>query len=63
MSVLFDSARSVIVVRGYGMAMAKRSMRPGFAGVDNELYFNPKCMMMFGDAKDSLGKLIIALRS
>ena len=50
-----DRAKSIVVL--------KRSMRPGFAGVDNELYYNPKCMMMFGDAKDSLGKLIIATKS
>ncbi|OFV98664.1 MAG: NAD synthetase [Acidobacteria bacterium RIFCSPLOWO2_02_FULL_61_28] len=50
-----DRAKAIVVL--------KRSMRPGFAGVDNELYYNPKCMMMFGDAKDSLGKLIMALHS
>jgi NAD(P) transhydrogenase subunit beta len=50
-----DRARSVIVL--------KRSMRPGFAGVDNDLYFNPKCMMLFGDAKDSANKLIAALKA
>jgi H+-translocating NAD(P) transhydrogenase subunit beta len=50
-----DRARSIIVL--------KRSMRPGFAGVDNELYFNPKCMMLFGDAKESLNKLFSALKS
>lgn len=49
-----DRAKSVIVL--------KRSMRPGFAGVDNELYFDPKCMMLFGDAKDSLNKLSAALK-
>lgn len=49
-----DRAHSVIVL--------KRSMRPGFAGVDNELYFNPKCMMLFGDAKDSLNQLLTALK-
>jgi NAD(P) transhydrogenase subunit beta len=47
-------ARSIIVL--------KRSMRPGFAGVDNELYYDPKCMMLFGDAKDSLTKLLSALK-
>jgi NAD(P) transhydrogenase subunit beta len=50
-----DRARSIIVL--------KRSMRPGFAGVDNDLYFDPKCMMLFGDAKESLNKLLTALKS
>jgi NAD(P) transhydrogenase subunit beta len=50
-----DRAKSIIVL--------KRSMRPGFAGVDNELYYDPKCMMLFGDAKDSLNKLLTALKS
>lgn len=50
-----DRARSIIVM--------KRSMRPGFAGVDNELYYDPKCMMLFGDAKDSLNKLFSALKT
>jgi NAD(P) transhydrogenase subunit beta len=49
-----ERARSIIVL--------KRSMRPGFAGVDNDLYYNPKCMMLFGDAKDSLNKLFAALK-
>lgn len=49
-----DQAKSIVVL--------KRSMRPGFAGVDNELYFNPKCMMLFGDAKDSVNKLITAMK-
>ena len=50
-----DRAKSIIIL--------KRSMRPGFAGVDNELYYNPKCMMLFGDAKESLNKLFSALKS
>jgi NAD(P) transhydrogenase subunit beta len=49
-----DRARSIIVL--------KRSMRPGFAGVDNELYYNPKCLMLFGDAKESMNKVLGALR-
>jgi H+-translocating NAD(P) transhydrogenase subunit beta len=49
-----DRAKSVVVL--------KRSMRPGFAGVDNELYYDPKCMMLFGDAKESLGRLFGALK-
>jgi NAD(P) transhydrogenase subunit beta len=36
----------------------KRSMRPGFAGVDNELFYHEKTSMLFGDAKDSFKKLI-----
>jgi NAD(P) transhydrogenase subunit beta len=36
----------------------KRSMRPGFAGVQNPLFFDPKTSMLFGDAKDSVKKLI-----
>src|SRR5207244_2618889 len=50
-----DRAKSIIVL--------KRSMRPGFAGVDNELYYNEKCMMLFGDAKESLTKLIGEMKS
>jgi NAD(P) transhydrogenase subunit beta len=50
-----DRAKSIIVL--------KRSMRPGFAGVDNELYYDSKCMMLFGDAKESLNQLFGALKS
>jgi NAD(P) transhydrogenase subunit beta len=39
----------------------KRSMRPGFAGIDNELLYDPKTTMLFGDAKDSLTKLVAAV--
>jgi NAD(P) transhydrogenase subunit beta len=39
----------------------KRSMRPGFAGIDNELLYDPKTTMLFGDAKESLAKLITAV--
>jgi NAD(P) transhydrogenase subunit beta len=40
----------------------KRSMRPGFAGIDNELLYNPKTVLLFGDAKDSLTKLIASVK-
>jgi NAD(P) transhydrogenase subunit beta len=51
------------VERAKAIIVLKRSMRPGFAGVDNDLYYNPKCMMLFGDAKDSLNRLFTALKS
>ncbi|MCL5077315.1 MAG: NAD(P)(+) transhydrogenase (Re/Si-specific) subunit beta [Actinobacteria bacterium] len=40
----------------------KRSMRPGFAGIDNQLMFDPKTIMLFGDAKESLTKLVAAVK-
>jgi NAD(P) transhydrogenase subunit beta len=50
-----DYAQHVIVL--------KRSMRPGFAGIDNPLYYNPKTAMLFGDAKQSLQKLVAATKA
>ena len=50
-----DKAASVIVM--------KRSMNPGFAGIDNELYLEPQTTMLFGDAKDSVVKLIAAVKA
>jgi NAD(P) transhydrogenase subunit beta len=50
-----DKAASVIVM--------KRSMNPGFAGIDNELYLDPRTTMLFGDAKDSVVKLIAAVKA
>ena len=41
----------------------KRSMRPGFAGIENELLYNPKTMLVFGDAKDTLTKVLATLKS
>jgi H+-translocating NAD(P) transhydrogenase subunit beta len=41
----------------------KRSMRPGFAGIDNELLYDAKTTMLFGDAKDSLQKLVAAVET
>ncbi len=51
------------VERSKAILVLKRSMRPGFAGVDNELYYNPQCMMLFGDARDSLNKLFAVLKA
>jgi NAD(P) transhydrogenase subunit beta len=50
-----DKADNVIVL--------KRSMNPGFAGIENELYFEPKTAMLFGDAKDSIERLIAGVKS
>lgn len=50
-----DESKSVIVL--------KRSMRPGFAGVDNELYYNPKTSMLFGDAKSSVSEITEELKA
>ena len=45
-----DKARSVMVI--------KRSMAPGFAGIENELYHDDKTMMLFGDARAVVGELV-----
>jgi proton-translocating NAD(P)+ transhydrogenase subunit beta len=50
-----DKASSIVVM--------KRSLNPGFAGIDNELYLDPKTTMLFGDAKDSVVKLIGAVKA
>jgi NAD(P) transhydrogenase subunit beta len=41
----------------------KRSMRPGFAGIENELLYNPKTMLIFGDAKDTLTKILATVKN
>ncbi len=41
----------------------KRSMRPGFAGIDNDLLYDAKTTMLFGDAKDTLTKLVAAVKN
>jgi len=50
-----DQAKNIVFM--------KRSMRPGFAGIDNELLYDPKTIMLFGDAKDSLTKLVAAVKA
>jgi len=50
-----DKARNIIVV--------KRSLNPGFAGIDNEIYYDPKTYMFFGDAKSAIGKLVEAVKA
>ena len=41
----------------------KRSMRPGFAGIENDLLYDAKTTLLFGDAKDSLTKVVSALKN
>ena len=50
-----DEAKQVIFM--------KRSMRPGFAGIENELLFSPNTTLLFGDAKDSMAKLFNAVKA
>jgi NAD(P) transhydrogenase subunit beta len=50
-----EQARNVVFL--------KRSMRPGFAGIENELFYDPRTIMLFGDAKESLTKLVAAVKA
>jgi NAD(P) transhydrogenase subunit beta len=50
-----DEAKQVVFL--------KRSMRPGFAGIENELLFEPNTTLLFGDAKDTLGKVLNAVKA
>jgi len=50
-----DKAKHILIL--------KRSMKPGFAGIENELFYDPKAMMLFGDAKDSITKLVQAVKT
>lgn len=50
-----DQARNVVFL--------KRSMRPGFAGIENELFYDSRTIMLFGDAKESLAKLLAAVKA
>jgi NAD(P) transhydrogenase subunit beta len=49
-----DKARRVIVM--------KRSLSPGFAGIDNDLFYMDNTLMFFGDAKSSMSDLVKAVR-
>jgi NAD(P) transhydrogenase subunit beta len=51
------------VDRAANIVVLKRSMSPGFAGIDNELYLDPKTVMLFGDAKDSVSRLIAGVKA
>ena len=50
-----DQAKQVVFL--------KRSMRPGFAGIENELLFEPETTLLFGDAKDTLAKVLSAVKA
>jgi len=50
-----DEANAVVVL--------KRSMNPGFAGIENPLFYNPKTVMLFGDAKASVDQLIADVKN
>jgi NAD(P) transhydrogenase subunit beta len=50
-----DKARAVFVL--------KRGMNPGFAGIENELFYHPRTSMLFGDAKASLTKLVAEVKA
>ncbi len=51
------------VANASNVIFLKRSMRPGFAGLENELLYDPKTMLLFGDAKASLTKVVSALKA
>jgi NAD(P) transhydrogenase subunit beta len=48
-----DKAKTVVAI--------KRSMNPGFAGIDNELYYGERTLMAFGDAKQVIGDVVKAV--
>ncbi|MGB5024521.1 MAG: NAD(P)(+) transhydrogenase (Re/Si-specific) subunit beta, partial [Saprospiraceae bacterium] len=50
-----EDAKNIIIL--------KRSMKAGYAGIDNELFYKPKTYMLFGDAKDSLTKLVSQIKA
>lgn len=50
-----DNAKQIVVL--------KRSMKSGYAGIENALFYDPKCGMLFGDAKDSISKLVSEVKA
>jgi H+-translocating NAD(P) transhydrogenase subunit beta len=51
------------VDRAAGVVVVKRSMSPGFAGIDNPLFYGPKTSMLFADAKQALDEVAAALKA
>jgi proton-translocating NAD(P)+ transhydrogenase subunit beta len=51
------------VDRAHNVVVLKRSMNPGFAGIENELYYDPKTAMLFGDAKASIEHLVAGVKA
>lgn len=51
------------VGQAHQVVFLKRSMRPGFAGIENELLYDPKTELLFGDAKESLSKVLAAVKA
>ena len=51
------------VDRSHQVVVLKRSMYPGFAGIENELYYEDQTSMLFGDAKDSVAKLVAEVKN
>jgi H+-translocating NAD(P) transhydrogenase subunit beta len=51
------------VAQAAQVVFLKRSMRPGFAGIENDLLYDPRTTLLFGDAKDSLTKVVAAVKA
>jgi H+-translocating NAD(P) transhydrogenase subunit beta len=51
------------VDQAHNVVFLKRSMRPGFSGTDNDLLYDPKTIILFGDAKESLTKLVAVVKA
>jgi len=49
------------VADSHSVIVIKRSMNPGFAGIENELYYDPKTEMLFGDAKSAVSEITAEL--
>ncbi|MEE9181819.1 MAG: NAD(P)(+) transhydrogenase (Re/Si-specific) subunit beta, partial [candidate division NC10 bacterium] len=49
-----DRAKHIIVM--------KRSLNPGFSGIDNELFYHERTMMLFGDARDKVMELVAEVK-